>query len=122
MRATVQVYGKPCALGTRNGAALAAWRATVKRTLLHHHGKYDGDGFEAVLMHVHFFVKRPKAGKQRRYATHGPALHKLTPVVLEAARGVLFSAERQVVSLDANKHYTDRDAEGVTITFWSNEQ
>ena len=77
--------------------------------------KFEGP----VKLWLNFYMKRPKSvpEKKRKYPTVKPDLSNMIKTVEDAANGILYDDDKQIVEVDAAKLYGDEDK----IELWIEE-
>ena len=85
---------------------LAVWRADIARNAEVHGYKPVQGG---VKVSCSFVFNKPKSAKERNYPWVKPDLDKLIRAVLDGLTGVAYEDDSQVVLLQANKTYGERE-------------
>lgn len=93
------------------------WQAAVQFTVQEHWPDPPLEG--PVRVWLSFVLPRPKSVK-RAHPFVKPDIDKLARAVLDGMTGIVFRDDAQVVSLQANKAYTD-NITGVMIQVWRHD-
>lgn len=100
------------------GSELAAWRSAIALTARQHGARPTTDPME---IHIKFCMPKPRTVK-RLYPSVAPDLDKLIRAVLDGLTAIAYVDDGQVVSIVAQKGYSDRIGAHISLGTYAPEQ
>lgn len=88
-----------------NSAKLRKWERAIREAYTKQGGPL-GNG-SPITVTLEFYFNRPKSGKNRQFMTFRPDVDKLTRAVLDALSRLAYTDDKQIIRINASKHYVN---------------